>query len=183
MRPPLVIKALLDMKGEALGETRAQPLTLGMLERLEGIVKVRDQMKFNVHQGREYLIYGVFVLLFFSFAQFMWEFTKVLTYQNRFFSKVAIAQIDAASNLPMYWPATAYSPVSGGGPSLSWDYHPGGAGCQATVKWSPPWSTQIGDVGDLRQSARGMPLSISSRESRPTAPLAGRQLTFSPLPP
>ena len=40
IRPPLVIKALLDMKGEALGRDRAQPLTLGMLERLEGIVKV-----------------------------------------------------------------------------------------------------------------------------------------------
>ena len=31
IRPPLVIKALLDMKGEILGSTKAQPLTLGML--------------------------------------------------------------------------------------------------------------------------------------------------------
>ena len=51
IRPPLVIKALLDMKGESIGNSNAQPLTLGMLERLEGIVKVRDQQKFNVHQG------------------------------------------------------------------------------------------------------------------------------------
>jgi hypothetical protein len=160
IRPPLVIKALLDMKGEALGATKAQPLTLGMLERLEGIVKVgiygesrnqpgsppaarrlphagcrcslphtsachltppptlppvcvcvclrvclmrldpialsrprprprarararssctllslhaqvRDQQKFNVHQGREYLIFGVAALLVASFGQFM----------------------------------------------------------------------------------------------------------------
>ena len=69
VRPPLVIKALLDMKGEALGETRAQPLTLGMLERLEGIVKIRDQQKFNVRSGRESLITGVMIVLFFSFAQ------------------------------------------------------------------------------------------------------------------
>ena len=40
-----------------------------MLERLEGIVKVRDQQKFNVRSGREYLIAGVFILLVFSFAQ------------------------------------------------------------------------------------------------------------------
>ena len=46
LRPPLVIKALLDMKGDTL--SAADPLTLGMLERLEGIVKVREQMKFNV---------------------------------------------------------------------------------------------------------------------------------------
>jgi len=69
IRPPLVIKALLDMKGETLGATKAQPLTLGMLERLEGIVKVKDQQKFNVRSGREYLIAGVFILLLFSFAQ------------------------------------------------------------------------------------------------------------------
>ena len=132
VRPPLVIKALLDMKGEALGETnRAQPLTLGMLERLEGIVKVRDQMKFNVHQGREYLIVGVFVLLFFSFAQFMWEFTKVLTYQNRFFTKRQAAEIASASNLHMYWPAVAYDAATSA-PSATWQYHPGGAGCQAS---------------------------------------------------
>ena len=37
IRPPLVIKALLDMKGDVWG--KAEPLTLGMLERLEGIVK------------------------------------------------------------------------------------------------------------------------------------------------
>ena len=56
------------MKGEAVGAAKAQPLTLGMLERLEGIVKVKDQQKFNVRSGREYLIAGVFILLFFSFA-------------------------------------------------------------------------------------------------------------------
>ena len=57
------------MKGEAVGSaSKAQPLTLGMLERLEGIVKVKDQQKFNVRSGREYLIAGVFILLFFSFA-------------------------------------------------------------------------------------------------------------------
>merc|ERR1719163_2325929 len=95
IRPPLVIKALLDMKGEALGATKAQPLTLGMLERLEGIVKVKDQQKFNVRSGREYLIAGVFILLFFSFAQWTWEFTKILTYQNRFFGK---SQIEAISH-------------------------------------------------------------------------------------
>ena len=39
IRPPLVIKALLDMKGDAIAT--AEPLTMGMLERLEGIVKVR----------------------------------------------------------------------------------------------------------------------------------------------
>ena len=50
LRPPLVIKALLDMKGDTL--SAADPLTLGMLERLEGIVKVREQMKFNVKHGR-----------------------------------------------------------------------------------------------------------------------------------
>ena len=38
IRPPLVIKALLDMKGDAIAT--AEPLTMGMLERLEGIVKV-----------------------------------------------------------------------------------------------------------------------------------------------
>lgn len=58
------------MKGEAVGAAKAQPLTLGMLERLEGIVKVKDQQKFNVRSGREYLIAGVFILLFFSFAQY-----------------------------------------------------------------------------------------------------------------
>ena len=36
-----MIKALLDMKGEALGDTKAQPLTLGMLERLEGTYALR----------------------------------------------------------------------------------------------------------------------------------------------
>ena len=83
IRPPLVIKALLDMKGESLGATKVKPLTLGMLERLEGIVKVRDQQKFNVRSGREYLIGGVIILLFFSFAQWTWEFTKVLTADDR----------------------------------------------------------------------------------------------------
>jgi hypothetical protein len=39
IRPPLVIKALLDMKGDAI--STADPLTMGMLERLEGIVKAR----------------------------------------------------------------------------------------------------------------------------------------------
>jgi hypothetical protein len=135
IRPPLVIKALLDMKGEALGEHHAQPLTLGMLERLEGIVKVRDQQKFNVRSGREYLIAGVFILLFFSFAQWVWEFTKVLTYQNRFFSRNQIEQItgtaklyalrggilslpspfaeDCISGRHMYWPGRAYEPSTG----------------------------------------------------------------------
>ena len=43
IRPPLVIKALLDMKGDAIAT--AEPLTMGMLERLEGIVKVRGRLK------------------------------------------------------------------------------------------------------------------------------------------
>ena len=59
----------LPPSAQSLGATKAQPLTLGMLERLEGIVKVRDQQKFNVHQGREYLIGGVFILLVCSFGQ------------------------------------------------------------------------------------------------------------------
>ena len=47
VRPPLVIKALLDMKGDA--HVGAEPLTLGMLERLEGIVKVRDRPIRDMH--------------------------------------------------------------------------------------------------------------------------------------
>lgn len=129
IRPPLVIKALLDMKGESIGNSNAQPLTLGMLERLEGIVKVRDQQKFNVHQGREYLIVGVFLLLVCSFGQFMWEFTKIITYQNRYFTKRQIQAISDSSNLPMYWPSRAYNP-STQSPSSLWQYQSGGAGCQ-----------------------------------------------------
>ena len=41
------------------------------------------QTEFNVRSGRSYLIMGVFVLLLFSTLQFLWEFTKVLTYQAR----------------------------------------------------------------------------------------------------
>ena len=42
------------MKGESIGAGKqiADPLTLGMLERLEGIVKIRHQMKFSVRSGR-----------------------------------------------------------------------------------------------------------------------------------
>ena len=153
IRPPLVIKALLDMKGEALGATKAQPLTLGMLERLEGIVKVKDQQKFNVRSGREYLINGVVILLIFSFGQWMWEFTKILTYQNRFFSRNQIAAIEEATNLPMYWPSRAFVPNLNAPASMcdpteteceGWRYpgdvpcnpgdgcHSGGAGCQTS---------------------------------------------------
>ena len=67
------------MKGDA-GDN-AEPLTLGMLERLESIVKVRDQMKFNVKNGRKHLVQSVFVLIFFSLMQVVWEFVKILTYQ------------------------------------------------------------------------------------------------------
>ena len=86
----------------------------------------------QVRSGREYLIAGVCILLFFSFAQvlssrlrnlspplplasflsslfsshaqWVWEFTKILTYQNRFFSRGQIQAISAASNLPMSVP-------------------------------------------------------------------------------
>ena len=101
-----------------------------MLERLEGIVKVRDQQKFNVHQGREYLIVGVALLLVLSFGQFMWEFTKILTYQNRYFGKGEIQAIAAASNLPMYWPSRAIDPAGSGATASRFVFHPGGAGCQ-----------------------------------------------------
>ena len=141
IRPPLVIKALLDMKGEVVSKAEAEPLTLGtlerleglshmhaqglaqmhalrvcmhahacmhapvhmhaymrtgMLERLEGIVKVRNQMKFSVRAGRQYLITGVAVLLVSSFLQWGWEFTKILTYQNRYFTLKQVADITAA---------------------------------------------------------------------------------------
>lgn len=129
IRPPLVIKALLDMKGEALSGNAAEPLTLGMLERLEGIVKVKDQQKFNVHRGRDYVIVGVFILLCCSFGQFLWEMTKIITYQNRYFSRDQIAAIADASNLPMYWPSRAYDPDTAQ-PATAWQYKPGGAGCQ-----------------------------------------------------
>ena len=59
----------------------------------------------------------------------MWEFTKVLTYQNRYFTKTQIAAIDSASNLPMYWPSRAYDAATATAPS-SWQYKPGGPGCQ-----------------------------------------------------
>ena len=81
IRPPLVIKALLDMKGDAIAT--AEPLTMGMLERLEGIVKVRDQLKFNVKHGRENLLFAVQMLLIFSLLSFFWEFTKVRAYPSR----------------------------------------------------------------------------------------------------
>ena len=67
IRPPLVIKALLDMKGDS--NDTAEPLTLAMLERLEGIVKVRDQLKFNVKGGRLQLVQATFILLIFSGLQ------------------------------------------------------------------------------------------------------------------
>ena len=50
------------------------------------------------------------LLLVFSFLSFSWEFTKILTYQSRFFSKLEVEQIDASSNLAMYWPSRAYGP-------------------------------------------------------------------------
>ena len=131
IRPPLVIKALLDMKGESIGAGKqiADPLTLGMLERLEGIVKIRHQMKFSVRSGRAYLVFGVALLLVFSIFQWSWEFAKVLTYQNRFFSKAQISAIDASSNLHMYWPS--YARAAGvAGVDDAWSLHPGGAGCQ-----------------------------------------------------
>ena len=138
LRPPLVIKALLDMKGDTL--SAADPLTLGMLERLEGIVKVREQMKFNVKHGRcaaaaqfrrnsratpaqllsdarsspsrsNNLTIATMLLLVFSFLSFSWEFTKILTYQSRFFSRTQVEQIDLRSNLFMYWPSRAYGRV------------------------------------------------------------------------
>ena len=56
---------------------------MGMLERLEGIVKVRDQLKFNVKHGRENLLFAVQMLLIFSLLSFFWEFTKVRTYPPR----------------------------------------------------------------------------------------------------
>eukprot|EP00966_Prymnesium_polylepis_P289155 6678943-Prymnesium_polylepis.1 len=116
------------MKGD--GGDAAEPLTLGMLERLESIVKVRDQMKFNVKNGRLHLVQAIFVLMFFSFMQLIWEFVKILTYQSRFFTKNQVAEISAKSNLPMYWPSRAFDDQ--GQPSSAWVYNPGGPGCQTT---------------------------------------------------
>ena len=122
IRPPLVIKALLDMKGDAIAT--AEPLTLGMLERLEGIVKVRDQLKFNVKHGRENLLFAVQMLLIFSLLSFFWEFAKVLTYQSRHFDRVQLDNIDRNSNLPMYWPSRAYD-ATANQPLSQWEYRPG----------------------------------------------------------
>ena len=110
IRPPLVIKALLDMKGDAI--TTADPLTMGMLERLEGIVKVRDQLKFNVKHGRQNLTLVALMLLVFSGLSFSWELTKLLTYQSRHFSKEHLTAIEDNSHLPMYWPSRAHSPAT-----------------------------------------------------------------------
>ena len=112
------------MKGESIGAGKqiADPLTLGMLERLEGIVKIRHQMKFSVRSGRAYLVFGVALLLVFSIFQWSWEFAKVLTYQNRFFSKAQISAIDASSNLHMYWPS--YARAAGvAGVDDAWSFH------------------------------------------------------------
>ena len=165
LRPPLVIKALLDMKGDTL--SAADPLTLGMLERLEGIVKVREQMKFNVKHGRcaaaaqfgaqfgaqfcgailrnssdatsslpsNNLTIATMLLLVFSFLSFSWEFTKILTYQSRFFSRTQVEQIDLRSNLFMYWPSRAYESLNGyTGNGSFWRYNIGAAdaceGCE-----------------------------------------------------
>ena len=59
----------------------------------------------------------------------MWEFTKILTYQNRFFSRNQIEAISMNSNLPMYWPSRAYD-ASTNGAASTWEYNAGGAGCQ-----------------------------------------------------
>ena len=82
IRPPLVIKALLDMTGERAAEV--DPFTLDMLERLEGLVKVRTQMKFSVRSGRQFLVFGVAALLVASLFQYSWEFAKILSYGNRY---------------------------------------------------------------------------------------------------
>lgn len=141
IRPPLVIKALLDMKGDAHGkDAQAEPLTLGMLERLEGIVKVRTQMKFSVRSGRQYLVGGVATLLVVSVLQYAWEFTKILTYSNRFFTRSQIETIADDSNLPMYWPSFSYDPATGG-VDTEWAYRPGGAGCQSSGSCQYPRDT------------------------------------------
>ena len=53
------------------------------------------------------------LLLVFSFLSFSWEFTKILTYQSRFFSRTQVEQIDLRSNLFMYWPSRAYESLNG----------------------------------------------------------------------
>ena len=55
-------------------------------------------------------------------------------------SKVQITAIETGSNLPMYWPSRAYDP-STGGPATSWQYNPGGAGCQTSGGCQFPRST------------------------------------------
>ena len=130
IRPPLVIKALLDMTGERAAEV--DPFTLDMLERLEGLVKVRTQMKFSVRSGRQFLVFGVAALLVASLFQYSWEFAKILSYGNRYFTRSQIETIMSEANLPMYWPSYAADP-QGGGVGDAWDYRPGGAGCQASA--------------------------------------------------
>jgi hypothetical protein len=112
IRPPLVIKALLDMTGERAAEV--DPFTLDMLERLEGLVKVRTQMIFSVRSGRQFLVFGVAALLVASLFQYSWEFAKILSYGNRYFTRSQIETIMSEANLPMYWPSYAADPQGGG---------------------------------------------------------------------
>ena len=46
------------------------------------------------------------LLLVFSFLSFSWEFTKILTYQSRFFSRTQVEQIDLRSNQLTFLPAS-----------------------------------------------------------------------------
>ena len=48
--------------------------------------------------------------------------------------------IATASNLPMYWPSRAYDP-STGAPANTWQYNPGGAGCQDSLSCEFPRDT------------------------------------------
>ena len=75
------------------------------------------------------------LLLVFSFLSFSWEFTKILTYQSRFFSRTQVEQIDLRSNLFMYWPSRAYESLNGyTGNGSFWRYNIGAAdaceGCE-----------------------------------------------------
>lgn len=70
-------------------------------------------------------------------GRWTWEFTKVLTYQNRFFSKTQITAISAASNLPMYWPSRAHDAATGR-PASRWTYNSGGPGCQESANCEYP---------------------------------------------